>query len=93
MTDRRNVKVKDKMTLAELLEVDVSRFPVKSGPAALYIERRWVEKGAPSTCKELAAFLDEILRFCPTLGFTYPKVFLKRLKQLQRGEWAPHVEA
>lgn len=83
---------KDKnMSLLELLEVDPSRLPAKCARTVSYTERAWADQGKPKTPEALAGFLDKVLRFCPTVGFTYPKIFLKRLKQLQRGQWRPRA--
>jgi hypothetical protein len=81
------------MDLLELLEVNRDRLPKRTEGAVRYLHRRWVELGEPREPKVLADFLDGVLRFCPIVGFVYPKILLKRLKQLQRGEWFPRAEA
>ena len=77
------------MSLVEVLDVDAGRLPAKCAPAVGYMEREWIAQGRPDTAQGLAKFLDRALPFCRTVDFEYPKIFLKRLKQLQRGEWAP----
>lgn len=77
------------MSLVELLEVDLSKLPAKCARAIGYIEKEWAAQGKPTATDPLVKFLDRALRFCPTVGFVYPKIFLKRLKQLQRRDWAP----
>jgi hypothetical protein len=77
------------VSLAELLDVDAARVPRASANAVRYCEARWHEKGCPREPDALAGFLDGVLKFCVEVGYRYPKVFLLRLKQLQRGEWRP----
>ena len=77
------------MDLLDILEVNRERLPKKSTSAVAYGERRWEEKGKPTDRKTLAEFLDDLLRFCAGVGLHYPRVFLLRLKQLQRREWSP----
>jgi len=81
------------MNLLEILEVDRNRLPAKSVAATRYIEGRWVEKEKPQTREALTEFLDGVISFCAKAGFFYPKILLKRLKQLQRGQWLPRAEA
>jgi hypothetical protein len=75
--------------LCEVLQVNQKKLPLKSVLAVKYLERRWVEKGCPREAQALQEFLDEAITFCPTVGYIYPKVFLLRLKELQRGKWSP----
>ncbi len=80
------------MELLGLLEVNEDRLPHRTYPAVKYCERRWEELGRPTERAALIEFLDHALKFCPDVGFHYPKIFLKRLKQLQRNQWSPRVE-
>jgi hypothetical protein len=73
--------------------IDATRLPQATRQAAEYAALRWREQGRPRDAKALEKFLDDLIRFCPTVGFRYPKVFLKRLKQLQRGERRPREQA
>jgi len=75
--------------LLELLEVNRDRLPTKSRQAVAYCQVRWVENGKPTERIALADFLDKALKFCAEVEFPYPRVFLLRLKQLQRAEWYP----
>lgn len=77
------------MSLLELLEVDPSRLPAKCARTISYLERAWIEQGKPIAPGSLGDFLDRRLKFCTEMSLQYPKVYLKRLKQLQRGEWSP----
>ena len=73
------------MNFMELLEVNRDRLPKRTQEAVNYMERRWLEAGSPSEAKGLTEFLDRALKFCTEVEFHYPRVFLLRLKQLQRG--------
>ena len=77
--------------LLELLEINGELIPRKSLRCAGYFQRRWMEVGTPTEAGSLIDFLDSTIDFCKREELTYPKVFLLRLKQLQRGEWAPCV--
>jgi hypothetical protein len=79
------------MDLIELLEVNRDRLPTGTQKAVVYCERAWEEAGQPCTREPLAEFLDRTLRFCAQVEFRYPKIFLKRLKELQRGQWSPRA--
>ena len=71
------------------MEVNAGRIPTKCAVAVKYLQRRWDECGSPTEHKPLQDFLDEALTFCVKVEYLYPKVVLKRLKQMQRGEWEP----
>jgi hypothetical protein len=77
------------MDLLDVLEVNRDRLPAKSGRAVAYCQARWVEKGKPTERMALADLLDKALKFCAEVELQYPRVFLLRLKQLQRGKWSP----
>jgi len=79
------------MTLAELLEIDKTRIPTACGFAMQYLERRWQGLGSPTGVEPLRQMLDDSIRFCTENRVWYPKVALRRLKQLQRGEWRPGI--
>jgi hypothetical protein len=75
--------------LLDLLEVNRDRLPTRTAESVKYLQARWREVGRPTEPGPLQEFLDDALNFCCGVGYTYPKVFLLRLKQLQRGEWKP----
>jgi hypothetical protein len=77
------------VNLVELLRVDQERLPRDTTRAVLYCERYWAECGRPLLPQDLAEFLDAAMTSCAKQRLRYPKVFLLRLKQLQRGEWPP----
>jgi len=80
------------MDLLDLLEIDRTRLPHRTRQAMTFVQHRWYEGGAPKEPKALADFLDKALRSCVGLELFYPKIFLRRLKQLQRHEWIPRVQ-
>jgi hypothetical protein len=77
------------MDLLEVLEVGHDRLPRRTARAVAYLQRAWEQAGQPTKPEALTDFLDSRLRFCTQQELQYPKVFLLRLKQLQRSEWFP----
>jgi hypothetical protein len=80
-------------TLLSLLEVDRGQFPDETLAAVRFIERTWMTADKPVAVDPLADLLDSCLRSCKASGCTYPKIMLKRLKQMRRGEWKPNLNA
>jgi len=76
------------MDLLDVLEIDRQKLPHQTALAVDHFKTRWEKCGRPTEPRALARVLDEGLRFCAEAGWRYPKVFLLRLKQLERGEWA-----
>ncbi len=76
-------------TLLKLLGINRDRIPRESMRCTEYFENRWIELGQPVEVESLMSFLDSTINFCGREDFKYPKVFLLRLKQMQRGEWPP----
>ena len=79
--------------LLDLLDVNRTRLPRNSLGFVTYCQRAWVVSGKPAEVGKLQGILEKAITFAPTVGLIYPKVFLKRLKQLQRGEWGPQLTA
>jgi hypothetical protein len=77
------------MTLLEVLEANTDRLPARARRAVAFLERKWAEKGRPLEPDTLQEFLDSELKFCSEVELRYPGFYLRRLKQLQRGEWQP----
>jgi hypothetical protein len=75
--------------LLEVLEIDSERLPRKCTRAVKVVQGQWVERGQPMDGTALAEFLDQAISFCAEVELKYPKILLKRLKQLQRDEWHP----
>jgi hypothetical protein len=78
------------MDLLELLKVNRDWLPRESWKAVSLCGRTWDQLGCPTTPAALINFLDQALKSCVQFEVQYPKIFLKRLKQLQRGEWSPY---
>jgi hypothetical protein len=74
------------MDLVELLDINPNALPSSTDEAVADSETQWRSAGKPSAPGPLEEFLDSQLRRCTRCGLHYPKVFLLRLKQLQRGE-------
>jgi hypothetical protein len=75
--------------LLQVLEVDASRLPHNTRVAVNYIKREWDSRGQPTERDALAEFLNRTVNVCTQMEMRYPKIILKRLKQLQRNEWHP----
>jgi hypothetical protein len=72
--------------LADLLGIDRDRIRSKDRAGGRYLDRAWEEAGRPTDRMALADFLDRRLKWMERNGLRYPAVFLRALKQLQRGE-------
>ena len=79
------------MSLIGLLQIEERYLSMDTKPAMYRMGLRWAEQGKPTELVALSVFLDGCLKRCQEQGITYPSVVLKRLKQLQRGEWKPHT--
>lgn len=75
--------------LFELLELDKTHIPTNAAFSVPYLERRWEELGRPREGSGFTHFLDGSLKFLQENGIRYPEAVFKKLKQAQRGEWAP----
>jgi hypothetical protein len=81
------------MTLTSLLEIDRTLLAYEDERALQEANRIWVRKGSPVAYKELCEALEEILVELVQIGIGYPKVLLKRKKQLERRDWKPRERA
>ncbi len=77
------------MDLLDVLEINRNGLPRGTLSAVRFCGSLWDQLGCPNTRELLTAFLDEALKACVEHELRYPKIFLKRLKQLQRNEWQP----
>jgi len=77
------------MDLLELLEVNRDWLPHESWVAVRRCGRAWDQLGCPTKPAALIEFLDQALKLCVRDELRYPKIFLKRLVQLRRGDWKP----
>ena len=81
------------MDLLRQLHVNPKMLPPDSAKAVSFCEALWKEHGRPYDPRLLEEFLDDALHRCAGVVLRYPKVFLLRLKQLQRGEWPPDSQS
>jgi len=77
------------MTLDQLLEIKKNLLFKEEEAGLLIGELIWVKNGSPRGAMKLARVLDAAIEECRRMKTTYPPVFLKRLKELQRGTWKP----
>ncbi len=78
-------------TLVRLLEIDRSLLDFEDEHGLAVAERLWVEGGMPAEPSQLCAILEKILRRLVEEGIGYPRILLKRKKQLDRQEWKPRM--
>lgn len=77
------------MSLQTLIEVDGKFFDPQHQKAMWFAESAWERSGRPTDRRTLITFLESIILRCHDEGLEYPPVFLKRKKQLERGDWTP----
>jgi hypothetical protein len=75
--------------LFEILDIDQERLRNVEKQGARYAELRYEEAGRPQGACELVELLDATIKFLKSAGIRYPKIFLKRLRQIRRGEFVP----
>jgi hypothetical protein len=80
------------MDLLQVLDVEQHWLPEETLPAVEYCQERWEKVGRPIDRPWLIIFLNNSIKYCVSAELTYPKIFLKRLKQLQRNEWIPRPD-
>jgi hypothetical protein len=81
------------MTLTSLLEIDQRLLACGDERALQEANRLWARRGSPVARKELCEALESILVELVQSGAGYPKILLKRKKQLERGDWTPKEKA
>jgi len=52
-------------------------------------QQKWEDAGQPADRVGLINFLENFMRSCVKEHFTYAAIFLKRKRELQRGDWKP----
>lgn len=77
------------MDFLELLEVNRDWLPPETWNAVRLCGRAWDQLGCPTVPAVLIQLLDEALKASVDRRLRYPKIFLKRLGQLRRGDWKP----
>jgi hypothetical protein len=81
------------MTLTHLLEIKISLLNFEDLRSLAVAERLWNKAGMPSEPGRLCSFLEQTLKHLVEDGVGYPKVLLKRKKQLDRREWCPRRQS
>jgi hypothetical protein len=81
------------LTLTRLLEIKLSFLPYQEEKVLSVADRIWREHGAPTDPEPLSEAIEAALRYCVEEGITYPRILLKRKKQLQRGAWKPNLQS
>lgn len=71
-------------TLSEVLEIDVSRIGNKEQRGMRDLQRAFEHEQPPLDPEGLAGWLDGRLKWMKAQGHVYPKIVLRRLKDLQR---------
>jgi hypothetical protein len=77
------------ITLWQVLDIDQRCIPFGNAMGAGRIAWWWGECGRPAGKVALSVFLHHSINRCVKDGVRYPKIVLKRLKEMQRGEWEP----
>lgn len=78
------------MTLCGLLEIDTALIGPEDNAGVDLAERMWAAANRPSTRRALLVFLERFLVVCKEQGYLYAKIFLRRKRELQRGDWEPN---
>jgi hypothetical protein len=79
------------VSLQRLMEIDNKFFNDHHQRAMRFAESAWLRSGSPAERRALIALLESIIVHCHEEGLEYPPVFLKRKKQLERGDWTPRA--
>ena len=76
-------------TLRRILEIEPRWIGTADFQSLERAERLWMEAGRPKERVPLMNFLECFLRSCVRDGYTYAPIFLRRKRELQRGDWKP----
>lgn len=77
------------MTLTRLLEIDRNLLEPEAERGLALAETWWVQNGSPREPGPLCQFLETVLQRCKETGVCYPRIVLRRKKELERGTWRP----
>jgi hypothetical protein len=72
------------MTLTEILQIKEQCLQDADLRAMTYCENRWQQEGRPAERWEMFNFIERMLRELQHNGIGYPKILLKRKKEIQR---------
>ena len=79
-------------TLRRILEIESSWIAEADFESLERAERLWVEAKRPTERVTLMNFLEGFLRSSVRDGYSYAPIFLRRKRELQRGEWKPRQD-
>ena len=79
------------MTLTRVLEIVPQFLADEDRPGFIFAERLYAHAGSPTEKQALSDALEKIIVACQREGLWYPRILLKRKKQLQRREWSPRI--
>lgn len=80
------------MTLTSLLGIKLSLIRIDEDRGLQFAERVWESRGRPLSGTALVDTLESILTDCTESGVPYPRILLKRKKEIERGTWRPNPE-
>lgn len=75
------------MTLIELLKIERDGMDAASLSGLRFAERIWAEMGRPIEREILVRFLESFLARCVAVQIRYPKILLRRKKEIERGDF------
>jgi hypothetical protein len=79
------------MTLTETLQLDEKFLKLEDLRALEYCEKRWQQEGRPVSRWKLVNFIERMLQALHHNGIGYPKILLRRKKEIQRLEFIPQL--
>ena len=92
MTKQMPRKEERNMLLWDLLEIRMDEIPRRCKDSLIQLNSLYHAQGAPIDLDKLIEILDYGIAQCEESGLNYPKIVLKRLWQMRRGEWTPTEE-
>lgn len=77
------------MTLTSLLEIQPQCLTDLDERSLCAAEELWRRAGSPKEPAKLCEAIETILNELVNMGLGYPKILLRRKKELERGDWGP----
>ena len=78
-------------TLSRILEIETKLIGTADYESLGRAERLWLSANRPTERVALMNFLEDFLRSCARDGYNYAPIFLRRKRELQRGDWKPRL--
>lgn len=76
------------MNLLAILGIQAAFIPRNCGAAVNAAQDLWVQVGRPTDAETIMDILETVIADCQARNVPYPKIFLRRKKQIERGELA-----